>query len=121
MIKKILRHMQYLLIRLIVGKRQVMMNTTIRDGYVIAKPDSILINDTLTDIGISGDSTTISPVKAGKEIKIEMFQDKNRKWRFRLVSSNKKILCSSEAYSRKNYCQHTVDLIRKAKILVMKK
>ncbi len=105
MIKKILRYIQHLLIKWIVGKRQVVMNTTI-NGNVIAKGYSILINNQLTE---------------GKEIKIQLFKDKNRKWRFRLVSANKKILCSSEAYSRKNYCKHTADLIRKAKMVVVEK
>lgn len=51
--------------------------------------------------------------------KIQLFKDKNKKWRFRLVSSNHKILCSSEAYSRKCYCRETAELIRKSKMCVV--
>ena len=110
---KILKWIQYRLIKSIAGKCQVVINSNIKDGYVAAKPHSIFINNIFTETQISG--------KAEKEIKIELFKDKSKKWRFRLVSRNKKILCSSEAYSRKCYCKHTVDLIRKAKRLVVEK
>lgn len=61
----------------------------------------------------------IQPVP--KQIKIEMFQDKNKKWRFRLLSTNHKILCSSEAYSRKKYCKDTAELIKNSQFSVTEK
>lgn len=57
--------------------------------------------------------------KAEKELKIQLFKDKNRKWRFRIVAANNKILCSSEAYSRKEWCEHTAELIKKASFVVV--
>ena len=44
-------------------------------------------------------------------IQIQPFKDKRGKWRFRLVSKNHKILCSSEAYSCKRNCMKTAELI----------
>lgn len=54
-----------------------------------------------------------------KKIKIELFKDKNKKWRFRLRATNNKILCSSEAYSRKKYCEDTADLIKKSEMVIV--
>lgn len=45
-------------------------------------------------------------------MKIEMFQDRRRKWRFRLVASNGRILASSEGYSARNKCRDTVQEIQ---------
>ena len=39
-----------------------------------------------------------------KTIIIEFYKDKSKKWRFRLKSSNGRILASSEAYSSKTKC-----------------
>ncbi len=54
-----------------------------------------------------------------KKIRIELFKDKNKKWRFRLLASNHQILCHSEAYSRKKYCKDTANLIRKSKMVIV--
>lgn len=53
------------------------------------------------------------------KIRIQLFQDKNKKWRFRLRASNHQILCHSEAYSRKCYAVQTAELIRKSKMVVV--
>ena len=39
---------------------------------------------------------------------LQMFQDKRKKWRFRLVANNGQTLASSEAYSSKTKCRNTV-------------
>jgi uncharacterized protein YegP (UPF0339 family) len=39
--------------------------------------------------------------------KIELFQDVNHCWHFRIKASNRKILASSEAYSSKTQCEDT--------------
>ena len=54
-----------------------------------------------------------------KRLRIQLFKDKNRKWRFRLIAGNHKILCSSEAYSKKCYCKGSAELIRKSKMYLV--
>ena len=44
---------------------------------------------------------------------LQMFQDKRKKWRFRLVANNGNILASSEAYSSKTKCRNIVLSIQK--------
>lgn len=48
-----------------------------------------------------------------------LFKDEDRKWRFRFVARNNKIVAQSEGYSRRVDCLKTVLLIRKAKIEVI--
>lgn len=39
---------------------------------------------------------------------IELFRDRNKRWRSRIKSGNGKIIWSSEAYSSKKKCRQTV-------------
>ena len=54
-------------------------------------------------------------------IKIEMWKDLGRKWRFRLIAANSKILCDSEAYQRKQNCRETAELIKNSSFAVTEK
>jgi uncharacterized protein YegP (UPF0339 family) len=36
--------------------------------------------------------------------KFEIFRDRKKQWRFRLVASNGKTICQSEGYTRKANC-----------------
>ena len=61
----------------------------------------------------------IIKLRGRKETKIQLFKDKRKDWRFRIVAGNGKILCSSEAYSRKCFAKKTTDLIKNSKFLVV--
>ena len=54
-----------------------------------------------------------------KETKIQLFKDKAKNWRFRLLSSNHRILCSSEAYARKCWAKKTAKLIQTSRFEVV--
>jgi uncharacterized protein YegP (UPF0339 family) len=41
--------------------------------------------------------------------KFEIFQDKKKQWRFRLIASNGRIVCQSEGYTRKANCLATAE------------
>ncbi len=56
-----------------------------------------------------------------KKIKIQLFPDKKKHWRFRILANNNKILCSSEAYSRKCFATQAADLIRSSRLVVVEK
>jgi len=49
-----------------------------------------------------------SPNQWRSQMYLQMFQDKKKKWRFRLVANNGQTLASSEAYSSKTKCRNTV-------------
>jgi len=52
-------------------------------------------------------------------MKAVLYKDTDRKWRFRFVAKNNKIVAQSEGYTRRVDCLKTVLLIRKAKIEVV--
>ncbi len=56
---------------------------------------------------------------AKKLLKIQLFKDKKKQWRFRLRAPNGNILCSSEAYSKKCSASKTAELIQGAKFVVV--
>lgn len=54
-----------------------------------------------------------------RTMKAVLYKDTDRKWRFRFVAKNNKIVAQSEGYTRRVDCLKTVLLIRKAKIEVV--
>ena len=54
-----------------------------------------------------------------RTMKAVLYKDADRKWRFRFVAKNNKIVAQSEGYTRRVDCLKTVLLIRKAKIEVV--
>lgn len=52
-------------------------------------------------------------------MQIELFLDKDKKWRLRIRAENGRIICSSEAYSSKRTCMDTARTLLASK-LVMK-
>ena len=54
-----------------------------------------------------------------RTMKAVLYKDTDRKWRFRFVAKNNKIVAQSEGYTRRVDCLTTVLLIRKAKIEVV--
>ena len=54
-----------------------------------------------------------------RTMKAVLYKDTDRKWRFRFVAKNNKIVAQSEGYTRLVDCLKTVLLIRKAKIEVV--
>lgn len=54
-----------------------------------------------------------------RSMKAILYKDADRKWRFRFVAKNNKIVAQSEGYTRRVDCLKTVLLIRKAKIEVV--
>lgn len=54
-----------------------------------------------------------------RTMKAVLYKDTDRKWRFRFVAKNNKIVAQSEGYTRRVDCLKTVLLIRKAKIEVL--
>ena len=54
-----------------------------------------------------------------RTMKAVLYKDTDRKWRFRFVAMNNKIVAQSEGYTRRVDCLKTVLLIRKAKIEVV--
>jgi uncharacterized protein YegP (UPF0339 family) len=58
-----------------------------------------------------------------KQPKFEIFKDKAKKFRFRLIASNGEIICQSEAYESKQACRDTIialpEYALKAKIVDM--
>jgi uncharacterized protein YegP (UPF0339 family) len=52
-------------------------------------------------------------------MKAVLYKDADRKWRFRFVAKNNKVVAQSEGYTRRVDCLKTVLLIRKAKIEVV--
>ncbi len=63
--------------------------------------------------------TEIQNLRGRNQLKIELFKDKSRKWRFRILSLNYKILCSSEAYSRHCFAEKTAKLIRESNMCLV--
>lgn len=70
------------------------------------------------DKNILGLEPTENYYQQKTQLTIEMFKDKRKKWRFRILSANHKILCSSEAYSRKSFCLQTAELIRDSDMII---
>jgi len=72
-----------------------------------------------------GDKPEDNPFKtkgiSTTNIKIQLFKDKSKKWRFRLLAANHKILCDSEAYQRKSNCKETAELIKNSQFAVTEK
>ena len=54
-----------------------------------------------------------------RTMKAILYKDADRKWRFRFVAKNNKVVAQSEGYTRRVDCLKTVLLIRKAKIEVV--
>lgn len=42
----------------------------------------------------------------------EVYQDTNKQWRFRLKAGNGKVICQSEAYTRKHNCYKGIKSVR---------
>lgn len=45
--------------------------------------------------------------------KFEIFQDKKKQWRFRLIASNGRIVCQSEGYTRLENCKAGIESVRR--------
>jgi len=45
-------------------------------------------------------------------VKIELFKDKDKQWRFRLLARNHKIIAQSEGYKRKASAVKAINLLR---------
>ena len=45
--------------------------------------------------------------------KFEIFKDKGKEWRFRLIANNGKIICASEGYTRRNNCLKGIKAVKK--------
>jgi uncharacterized protein YegP (UPF0339 family) len=43
----------------------------------------------------------------------EIFQDRKKQYRFRLKASNGKIICQSEAYTRRENCLNGIESMRR--------
>jgi uncharacterized protein YegP (UPF0339 family) len=60
-----------------------------------------------------------------KEPKFEIFNDKKKKFCFRLIAPNGEIICQSESYESKQACKDTIDVLPgyalKAKIVDLTK
>ena len=54
-----------------------------------------------------------------RTMKAVLYKDADRKWRFRFVAKNNKIVAQSEGYTRRVACLKMVLLIRKTKIEVV--
>lgn len=52
-------------------------------------------------------------LKGGDIMKFEIFQDKKKQYRFRLIANNNQVVCQSEAYVGKDSCKKGIAAVKK--------